>query len=174
MIFFFFFFFQAEDGIRDKLVTGVQTCALPIYHRDLGVDVQKRAAGACNLGDADVGGAMDDLALQVGEIDLIVVDHAQSADAGGSEILQEWCAEPARTDHQHARGDQPRLAHAADLRQHDVARVAADLRLGEFGQRRHGPLIAWDRVTNAVTTNPMTTTTKPMTTTAVRPTLTPL
>src|SRR3989441_5832219 len=30
-LFFFFFFFQAEDGIRDKLVTGVQTCALPIY-----------------------------------------------------------------------------------------------------------------------------------------------
>src|SRR5574340_1556059 len=28
--FFFFFFFQAEDGIRDLLVTGVQTCALPI------------------------------------------------------------------------------------------------------------------------------------------------
>src|SRR5205823_9671085 len=26
----FSFFFQAEDGIRDKLVTGVQTCALPI------------------------------------------------------------------------------------------------------------------------------------------------
>src|ERR1041384_332398 len=26
-----FFFFQAEDGIRDKLVTGVQTCALPIW-----------------------------------------------------------------------------------------------------------------------------------------------
>src|SRR3989441_9563236 len=41
---FFFFFFQAEDGIRDKLVTGVQTCALPISSkvvrlatRDLGV-----------------------------------------------------------------------------------------------------------------------------------------
>src|SRR5207247_3336387 len=28
--FIFFFFFQAEDGIRDPLVTGVQTCALPI------------------------------------------------------------------------------------------------------------------------------------------------
>src|SRR2546430_4894085 len=27
----FFFFFQAEDGIRDLTVTGVQTCALPIY-----------------------------------------------------------------------------------------------------------------------------------------------
>src|SRR5438105_7802491 len=29
----FYFFFQAEDGIRDPLVTGVQTCALPIFHR---------------------------------------------------------------------------------------------------------------------------------------------
>src|SRR3989442_9321063 len=28
---FWFFFFQAEDGIRDADVTGVQTCALPIY-----------------------------------------------------------------------------------------------------------------------------------------------
>src|SRR5438876_8328144 len=27
----FYFFFQAEDGIRDGRVTGVQTCALPIY-----------------------------------------------------------------------------------------------------------------------------------------------
>src|SRR5207249_7853769 len=28
----FFFFFQAEDGIRDRNVTGVQTCALPISY----------------------------------------------------------------------------------------------------------------------------------------------
>src|SRR5205823_9086804 len=32
--------FQAEDGIRDKLVTGVQTCALPI-------SASRRAAGVC-------------------------------------------------------------------------------------------------------------------------------
>src|SRR5205807_6239185 len=31
LFYFFFFFFQAEDGIRDYKVTGVQTCALPIY-----------------------------------------------------------------------------------------------------------------------------------------------
>src|SRR5438105_11692505 len=30
ILYMFFFFFQAEDGIRDPLVTGVQTCALPI------------------------------------------------------------------------------------------------------------------------------------------------
>src|SRR5687768_18004384 len=31
-----FFFFQAEDGIRDVAVTGVQTCALPIYRANSG------------------------------------------------------------------------------------------------------------------------------------------
>ena len=38
--FVFFFFFQAEDGIRDRLVTGVQTCALPIYF--MGINVNKK------------------------------------------------------------------------------------------------------------------------------------
>src|SRR5215204_7432107 len=32
----FFFFFQAEDGIRDHCVTGVQTCALPIFDTGAG------------------------------------------------------------------------------------------------------------------------------------------
>src|SRR5215475_6024033 len=39
---FFFFFFQAEDGIRDFHVTGVQTCALPIYRHGLGAAVAMR------------------------------------------------------------------------------------------------------------------------------------
>src|SRR2546426_4208790 len=34
VVFLFFFFFQAEDGIRDYKVTGVQTCALPISGED--------------------------------------------------------------------------------------------------------------------------------------------
>src|SRR5438034_2043723 len=34
VFFIVFFFFQAEDGIRDHCVTGVQTCALPIYEGD--------------------------------------------------------------------------------------------------------------------------------------------
>src|SRR2546429_2998371 len=33
----YFFFFQAEDGIRDVAVTGVQTCALPISCPGLGI-----------------------------------------------------------------------------------------------------------------------------------------
>src|SRR5438094_1210079 len=39
--FFFFFFFQAEDGIRDRTVTGVQTCALPILRRDCHLDLRQ-------------------------------------------------------------------------------------------------------------------------------------
>src|SRR6266478_7434835 len=40
---FFFFFFQAEDGIRDLTVTGVQTCALPIwYRRGCGLGCKRR------------------------------------------------------------------------------------------------------------------------------------
>src|SRR5207249_4267583 len=41
---FYFFFFQAEDGIRDRNVTGVQTCALPIYPA-LDADGQAEARG---------------------------------------------------------------------------------------------------------------------------------
>src|SRR2546427_13018994 len=46
--FFFFFFFQAEDGIRDLTVTGVQTCALPV-HRALGTAKRTLAHGGRRL-----------------------------------------------------------------------------------------------------------------------------
>src|SRR5438309_6795457 len=48
-----FFFFQAEDGIRDGTVTGVQTCALPICHRLAG-PVEVRAAASRGADDRDV------------------------------------------------------------------------------------------------------------------------
>src|SRR5437773_8819825 len=45
IFFCFFFFFQAEDGIRDRDVTGVQTCALPIC-RLVDVDVLSQGTQA--------------------------------------------------------------------------------------------------------------------------------
>src|SRR5206468_10052109 len=51
----FFFFFQAEDGIRDLIVTGVQTCALPIFLHSrlialgLGFEIEPAAARAQNV-----------------------------------------------------------------------------------------------------------------------------
>src|SRR5688572_31228855 len=56
----FFFFFQAEDGIRDLTVTGVQTCALPICGRD-----QPGAGRADRVAERDRA-AVDVHALHVG------------------------------------------------------------------------------------------------------------
>src|SRR2546430_3402187 len=44
------FFFQAEDGIRDLTVTGVQTCALPIWYHSSVAELRDRLQAA--LGDA--------------------------------------------------------------------------------------------------------------------------
>ena len=91
----------------------------------------QRAARAVDLAHAEIGGAMDHLALQVRQADRVVVDHAQGADAGGGEVLQQGRAQPASADHQHLGLAQLGLTDAADLRQDDVARVALKLGLGE-------------------------------------------
>src|SRR6266576_6743874 len=45
-----FFFFQAEDGIRDLYVTGVQTCALPILAEVTGIDIASHTIEASSSG----------------------------------------------------------------------------------------------------------------------------
>src|SRR5690554_6554785 len=58
-MFFFFFFFQAEDGIRDADVTGVQTCALPILeaakttHKEISMGYNANIVKARDGIDAD-------------------------------------------------------------------------------------------------------------------------
>src|SRR2546429_6470074 len=61
------FFFQAEDGIRDVAVTGVQTCALPIWTQPrearlllvvLGADLYERSEAAHAHGDGLAGGGV--------------------------------------------------------------------------------------------------------------------
>src|SRR3712207_7084146 len=66
MYIFLFFFFQAEDGIRDIGVTGVQTCALPISARRTryGVSAHVQAAVAAEVG---AGGEARLLAGQPGD-----------------------------------------------------------------------------------------------------------
>src|SRR5699024_4225136 len=58
---FFYFFFQAEDGIRDRNVTGVQTCALPIL-----LLVAGHFGGPVQQGD--VQHTVDDKAVVVGVV----------------------------------------------------------------------------------------------------------
>src|SRR4051794_41891019 len=51
-----FFFFQAEDGIRDGRVTGVQTCALPIC--GLGACALQRGGAPAHAGPAGAAGPL--------------------------------------------------------------------------------------------------------------------
>src|SRR5438552_11160068 len=71
---FFFFFFQAEDGIRDDLVTGVQTCALPICNGGFALRGDVVASGAAAEGKAAVTSART-----LGDSALVVHAHAQAA-----------------------------------------------------------------------------------------------
>src|SRR5207237_9854940 len=57
----FFFFFQAEDGIRDSSVTGVQTCALPISRPHGRLLVGPRVAHLLDLRRVRLGGSADHL-----------------------------------------------------------------------------------------------------------------
>src|SRR6266498_5457308 len=61
MFLFLFFFFQAEDGIRDADVTGVQTCALPIFGAAVTAPVERE--------NAAVPGEVRDLHLPVPRVD---------------------------------------------------------------------------------------------------------
>src|SRR5215469_2610528 len=56
MLLLFFFFFQAEDGIRDLYVTGVQTCALPISIGYTGWRNTHRERRDRAAGDAEIPG----------------------------------------------------------------------------------------------------------------------
>src|SRR5256886_12030784 len=53
MLMVFFFFFQAEDGIRDLTVTGVQTCALPIFPAEAHL-IARNPARSCRVGGPHV------------------------------------------------------------------------------------------------------------------------
>src|SRR6478735_12543311 len=87
-----FFFFQAEDGIRDYKVTGVQTCALPICR----AQVQERSfyellpvafGGATQTIGADAASAEDAELLQVPVGSPVLVCERITADASGSPVL---------------------------------------------------------------------------------------
>src|SRR2546427_11831072 len=105
----YFFFFQAEDGIRDLTVTGVQTCALPICRAAdattrAGIHLRDRAISA-TFGDYD----------NDGRLDLYV------ATAGGGVLLRnagDWTVTDVTTAPGLAAAPPATTALAADLHHH--------------------------------------------------------
>src|SRR5207244_9147401 len=96
------FFFQAEDGIRDDLVTGVQTCALPILREErralvelAGPDLADRAGDPLVGSRAPLGelGAVGDL-LRQRMLERILGDRIEAL---GIEIGRASCRERVQT-----------------------------------------------------------------------------
>src|SRR5256885_9705976 len=91
----FFFFFQAEDGIRDYKVTGVQTCALPICGENGRQRRNERGKGAIGrlrrLGEERgvnfVGAFGNRNGLEAGEIGFSVI---RSGERRGGEEGRSW------------------------------------------------------------------------------------
>src|SRR3989475_3887575 len=77
----FFFFFQAEDGIRDLTVTGVQTCALPIS-RNIVYRGKLFDAAASNLGIPALG------------YDRVFQEVHRVLKPSGRFVFSEWPTEP--------------------------------------------------------------------------------
>ena len=83
--------------------------------------------GRVDLRHADAVGRVDDLALEVRQVDDVVVDDADRADARGGEVQRGRRAEPAGAEQQDLRVEQLLLALGADLGHEHVAAVALAL-----------------------------------------------
>ena len=101
-------------------------------HFNVGIDGGDRGLGALDFGCADAISGVGDLALQVGEVDHIVIDHADGADTGGGEIEDQRRPQTAGADHQHFGIQQLLLADPAHFPQQDMAGVAVNLLLREI------------------------------------------
>ena len=87
--------------------------------------------GTIDLGRADILVAKQCLALQIRKLDQIIVDHDQPTDPSRSGILDCGRTDPARADHRDGGAAELRLAHTADLSQHDVASIALKFGVGQ-------------------------------------------
>src|SRR5688572_18320291 len=157
--FFFFFFFQAEDGIRDLTVTGVQTCALPICELDGHVagaladagrtalrtrlePLQRRPLVDEDLGDLELVRHELVVVLRVGDGGVEKLQDVTRGRAGrrpqdGTRVVDGLAADVIDDEPRLARG----AAHVLGLRAHRdtplaVARRGNGLALG--GRRRLG------------------------------------
>src|SRR2546426_8901982 len=85
-----FFFFQAEDGIRDYKVTGVQTCALPIsllMNLMVHMDHASEVAGVLDQESRAIGKLVDGITRIASQTDLLALNAAIEAARAGEHGL---------------------------------------------------------------------------------------
>jgi hypothetical protein len=97
------------------------------HHLDIGIRRAQRARGGKGLLRADRIGAVEDLALQVGEVDLVAIGEGQAPYAGGREIERGGTTESAGADDEDPGRTKLLLPLDTDLVEEDVPAVAEEL-----------------------------------------------
>lgn len=98
---------------------------------DVGVHRVELFRGRLELGAADVRRVVERLAMEVGEVDGVVVHETDRSDARGREVGDKRAAKPADADAQDASGLEFGLAFGSDLGEEGVAAVTDGLFLGD-------------------------------------------
>jgi hypothetical protein len=96
---------------------------------DFRVERAQSGARFVDLRRADALRVVEDLALQVGEVDLVRIGEGQLAESACGQVERRGAAEAAGADDQRARPAQPLLTFYPDLGKKDVAAVAEELRV---------------------------------------------
>src|SRR5205807_3725286 len=107
VFFFFFFFFQAEDGIRDYKVTGVQTCALPICINVLELRVIPGVERLKAQLEAAATGFAERKVLEEGHVPVVAARPAQGVEIGRAscrERVERWVGGGTRKKKKKKRG----------------------------------------------------------------------
>ena len=143
--------------VDDEVVGGEETQRIvrgePVVdrrHRQVRVETEEGIPGRFDLGPTDVGVPVEDLALEIRGLHLVVIDDADVPDARRAEVLEHRSSEPAGPDDEHAGPAQAPLPDLPDLGQAEVPGIAGHLLPGELrdgldergeGRRAaHGPI----------------------------------
>ena len=100
----------------------------------IGIQCRQRGARGFNFRRADRIGAVENLALQVGEVDLVRVGEGEFSDAAGGEVERRGATQAAGADDERVRRAQPLLALDAYFIEQDMAAVAEELLVVQWAE----------------------------------------
>lgn len=143
--------FEIVAGVEHEVGPGhrrIEAVALQALadrgHGNIGIEAEQPVPGGIDLGLAERFFGMGDLALQIGQLNDIVIGDQQMADAGRGKIHGRGAAEPAHADNENGGVHELALSRHVHFGQQDLAAEAQQLlfihRLAALGMARPGKL----------------------------------
>ena len=112
---------------------GIAACQARLYrfHRHARVQRRHHAGGLHHLGGADAVGGMQDLAVEIADLDMLIINKADMADTGSRQIEPGGRAKPASPDKKNARCQQAFLPLFANVRHDRLSGIAFKIGIAE-------------------------------------------